>query len=164
MPDGALAIGRYQSTGELWVLPLNEGSRGAAKPQAFLDSRSRKNGPAFSPDGHWVAYESIESGVREIYVVPYPGPGPKILISTQGGALPRWSHNGLELFYRTENTNNQDVNFMMVVDVETSRHFARDGESAVRGKRLCERLRRLTRRKALSDGQGAGSAAVRLAR
>ena len=123
LPDGALAIGRYQSTGELWVLPLNEGSRGAAKPQAFLDSRSRKNGPAFSPDGHWVAYESIESGVREIYVVPYPGPGPKILISTQGGALPRWSHNGRELFYRTENTNNQDVNFMMVVDVETGPPF-----------------------------------------
>jgi WD40 repeat protein len=53
----------------------------------------------FSPDGRWVAYSSNESGRFEIYVTPFPGPGPNILISTAGGEWPRWRHDGRELFY-----------------------------------------------------------------
>ncbi len=114
-PDGKLVIG-YNSTGGLWVMPLPEGSSGGAKLQSFLDSRSQKVDPAFSPDGHWVAYRSDETGNREIYVAPYPGPGGKFLISTEGGASPRWSHDGRELFYRNGGK-------MMAVDVQTSPMF-----------------------------------------
>jgi Tol biopolymer transport system component len=52
-----------------------------------------------SPDGHWLAYESTESGNNEIYVQPFPGPGPKTRISTDGGSVPRWAHSGKELFF-----------------------------------------------------------------
>jgi hypothetical protein len=49
-----------------------------------------------------VAYSSNESGVAEIYVAPYPGPGPRIRISTQGGQEPVWSRNSKELYYRSD--------------------------------------------------------------
>ena len=55
--------------------------------------------PAFSPDGRWLAYASEESGKREIYVQPFPGPGGKVPISTDGGGFPQWSSNGRELFF-----------------------------------------------------------------
>ncbi|HTC88291.1 MAG TPA: protein kinase [Bryobacteraceae bacterium] len=114
-PDGKMVIGFYTS-GELWVVPLPDGSSGNAKPQSFLDSRSQKAEPAFSPDGHWVAYRSDETGNREIYVAPYPGPGGKFLISTEGGTSPHWSDDGRELFYRSSDK-------MMAVDVQTSPEF-----------------------------------------
>ena len=116
-PDGKLVIGHYTS-GKLWVLPLPAGPSVDAKPQSFLDSESRKQEPAFSPDGHWVAYRSDETGNGEIYVTPHPGPGGKILISTEGGLDPRWSRDGRELFYRT-----RGISRMMVVDVQTGRSF-----------------------------------------
>ena len=55
--------------------------------------------PEFSPDGRWLAYVSNESGRNEVYVQPYPGPGERHLISTNGGEQPAWSGNGRELFY-----------------------------------------------------------------
>ena len=54
---------------------------------------------AFSPDGHWLAYASEESGRREIYVQPFPGPGGKVPISIDGGGFPQWSPSARELFF-----------------------------------------------------------------
>ena len=53
----------------------------------------------FSPDGRWVAYASNESGLYEIYIRPFHGPGGKKQVSTGGGIYPRWRHDGHELFY-----------------------------------------------------------------
>ena len=55
--------------------------------------------PAFSPDFHWVAYRSDETGTPEIYVRRLPDLGGKKRISTGGGWHPIWSHNGRELFF-----------------------------------------------------------------
>ena len=55
--------------------------------------------PEFSPDGRWLAYVSSQSGLAEVYVQPYPGPGERHLISTDGGLQPTWSRDGRELFY-----------------------------------------------------------------
>ena len=55
----------------------------------------------FSPDGHWIAYVSDESGRSEVYVQPFPGPGGKWQISTNGGTAPRWRADGQEIFYKT---------------------------------------------------------------
>ena len=57
--------------------------------------------PAFSPDGRWLAYVSNETGREEVYVQPFPGPGGKWQISTDGGSFPVWARNGRELFYRS---------------------------------------------------------------
>ena len=54
---------------------------------------------AVSPDGRLVANASIESGRLEVYVRPYPGPGSKQQVSTEGGNGPVWSRDGQELFY-----------------------------------------------------------------
>ncbi len=63
-----------------------------------------------SPDGKWLVFTSNESGRDDIYVQPFPGPGPKVAISSDGGIQPAWSRDGRELFYRQD-----DV--MMVVPV-----------------------------------------------
>ena len=67
----------------------------------------------FSPDGRWLAYMSDESGRDEIYARAYPGPGPKIPISTEGGMQPVWSPRGGEIFYRLGES-------MMLVAVEST--------------------------------------------
>ncbi len=54
-----------------------------------------------SPDGRWLAYQSMESGQDEVFVRKLRGPTGKTLISMAGGTEPRWSHNGTELFYRS---------------------------------------------------------------
>jgi Tol biopolymer transport system component len=69
------------------------------KTEPFLQSRFNEIAPRFSPDGRWLAYASDESGRYEVYVQPYPGPGGKWQISTEGGTEPVWARNG-ELFYR----------------------------------------------------------------
>jgi eukaryotic-like serine/threonine-protein kinase len=53
----------------------------------------------FSPDGRWLAYHSNESGRNETYVRPFPGPGGKWQISTDGGFYPSWSRTRPELFF-----------------------------------------------------------------
>ena len=55
--------------------------------------------PAFSPDGRWVAYTSTDSGREEVYVQPYPGPGRRVTVSTDGGRAPVWRRDGTEFFY-----------------------------------------------------------------
>jgi serine/threonine-protein kinase len=72
-----------------------------------------------SPDGHWLAYESTESGNNEIYVQPFPGPGPKTRISTQGGSVPRWAHSGRELFFWNFGINRE----LFAVDVQPAAVF-----------------------------------------
>ena len=72
---------------------------GAWEPRAFAHSQSVEREGQFSPDGHWVAYSSNESARWQVYVVPFPGPGGKYQISTEGGQQPRWRRDGKELFF-----------------------------------------------------------------
>lgn len=97
--DGkALLVGEWSATdqGDIWILPL-EGER---KPEPFLRTPFSEFFSSFSPDGRWIVYTSDESGRYEVYVRPYPGPGGKWQVSTEGGEEPVWSANGQELFYR----------------------------------------------------------------
>jgi len=50
-------------------------------------------------------------------VQPFPDPGGKWQISTDGGTEPLWSRNGRELFYRSGNR-------MMTVEVTTQTSFS----------------------------------------
>lgn len=90
---------------------------GERKAQPFLQTQSDESAPMFSPDGRWLSYQSYESGREEIYVRPFPGPGGKWPIPTEGGTEPVRARNGRELFYR-----NGDK--MMVAAVETKLAFA----------------------------------------
>ena len=81
---------------DLWTLPVG------GDPEPFLVMPFEELAPTFSPDGRWLAYVSNESGQQEVYVQPYPGPGPKYTVSTAGGREPVWFPDGSELFYRTQ--------------------------------------------------------------
>ena len=86
----------HPSTGwDIWIL-----SAGEDTPRAFLQTSYNEQQPAFSPDGHWLAYASDESGQLEVYVQPFPSGDRKWQISTDRGTEPRWSHDGRELFFR----------------------------------------------------------------
>jgi serine/threonine-protein kinase len=101
------------STGrDIWVLHL-----GDHKEEQFLATPFDEGAPQFSPDGRWLAYVSNESGRYEIYVQPYPGPGAKLQISTDGGTEPLWNPNGRELFYRSGNK-------MMAVEITPQPSFS----------------------------------------
>jgi Tol biopolymer transport system component/predicted Ser/Thr protein kinase len=89
----------------------------ARTAQPFLRTRFDESVPRFSPDGRWLAYISNESGHFEIYVQPYPGPGGKWQISTEGGTEPVWNPNGRELFYRSGDK-------MMAVEITTQPGFS----------------------------------------
>ena len=58
---------------------------------------------ALSPDGQWLAYTSISSGSREVYLSPFPSMSTRRLISRNGGTESRWAHSGRELFYKSGN-------------------------------------------------------------
>jgi serine/threonine protein kinase/Tol biopolymer transport system component len=80
---------------DVWVLPLD----GEKKPRAFLRTPFEERSAEFSPDGHWVAYRSNESGRYEVYVRPFPESGGQWQVSTAGGIAPRWRRDGKELYY-----------------------------------------------------------------
>jgi serine/threonine protein kinase/Tol biopolymer transport system component len=108
-PDGkVLAFMRTSekdsSCCEVWTLRIDENGK-AQDARRFVEGEEGKaqgfmsSAPAFSPDGHWIAYSSTVSGAPQVYVVPFPGPGGKWQVSTDGGLEPRWSKSGHELFY-----------------------------------------------------------------
>jgi hypothetical protein len=101
-PDGKfLLYNTVGNTWDTWALPLGpKGATGApSKLFPWLAPRLQNGLAKFSPDGNWVAYMSGESGRPEIYVAPFPGPGAKRQISTDGGSFPRWREDGKEIFY-----------------------------------------------------------------
>lgn len=99
-PDGTrLAYQKiFPETGaDIWILSIDEQ---AASP--FLVTPANEDWPVFSPDGQWIAYESDESGQREVYLTAYPGAARKRQVSIAGGGNPRWRSDGSELFYISE--------------------------------------------------------------
>ena len=78
-------------TWETWALPL-EGER---KPALVLPGY----GARLSPDGHWLAYASVESGNPEIYVVAFGGGQGKWQVSSGGGRNVCWSADGKQLYF-----------------------------------------------------------------
>ena len=90
---------------------------GERKAQPLIRTSFNEGAATLSPDGHWLAYVSNESGRNEVYVQPFPGPGGKVPISTEGGEQPRWARNGKELFYRNGDR-------MMAVVIQTQPTFS----------------------------------------
>lgn len=114
-PDGQLlAYAEVNPTSgyDIKVLRLTD-----RKAQPFLQTPFNESVPSFSPDGHWLAYISDESGRYEVYVQPYPGPGGKYQISTEGGTEPVWNPNGKELFFRSGDK-------MMAVEITSQPTFS----------------------------------------
>ena len=104
-PDGKYLTyiwGEGNVTVSLWMVPVI----GDPKPVAIVQPPSPKsniNGYRISPDGHWVAYVSDESGQNETYITSFPEGKGKWKVSANGGAYAAWSANGKELFFNDLN-------------------------------------------------------------
>ena len=92
---------RHKTGRDIWIIPMT----GDRKPYAFLASDSDERSPYFSPDGRWLSFVSNESGRPELYVVPFPGPGGKWQISTEGTFGGGFSGRELEIFFGNVPTN-----------------------------------------------------------
>ena len=80
-PDGSfLAFAEGSGPGGNLLSLSLDGSAAAARP--LFRNRTWGGGASFSPDGRWLAYESVESGRTEVYVQPFPEGDQRIQVST----------------------------------------------------------------------------------
>jgi serine/threonine protein kinase len=98
-PDGKYLLFSSQSPAtarDVWALPLSGADR---KPFPVVQTAAEETSGKFAPDGKHVAYVSDEPGRDEVFVRPFPGPGPASRVSTGGGESPFWRRDGKELYY-----------------------------------------------------------------
>jgi Tol biopolymer transport system component len=103
-PDGRRVLYRSQEPAgrvDLWYLERSAENASEWTPHPYLNTPAIEVYARISPNGRYAAYVSDESGRREVYVQPFPGGGPRTVVSTQGGGAPVWSRDGKELFYVT---------------------------------------------------------------
>src|SRR5207249_3248871 len=100
--------------GQILLVPLS----GPPRFRVLLKAPGVNN-PDVSPDGRWLAYDSEESGVMEVWVRPFPGADDgRWQVSTSGGRQPVWSRDGRELFFLDRE------GFLTAVSVGSSAGFA----------------------------------------
>jgi serine/threonine-protein kinase len=108
MPDDGSKLPFYEmnSSGDsvirIAAIKYDSGEPKAEEPETFLQVKTGTPLPAFSPDGHWLAYTDAESGSNQIYVRAYPDRGEKWQVSNDGGFAPVWSRTRPELIYQGE--------------------------------------------------------------
>jgi len=83
-----------QPTSDLGMLSLDGRQSGP-----FLNSRFDESSARLSPDGHWIAYQSNQSGAWEAYVRAFPASDRPWQVSAGGGTRPMWSPGGREIVY-----------------------------------------------------------------
>ena len=112
-----LFTSREEQTGwDIWLYPLEGGT-----PVPVVSTPAADIEPQLSPDGHWLAYTSDESGRLDVFVRPFRAPGGAWLISTGGGSDPRWRNDGSELYYLSPDR------ALMAVSVAPGGHFEASG-------------------------------------
>ncbi len=95
-PDGTFAADHWIGTTERG---LGFATDGHLPWRVFEYPRAAFKRVQFSPDGKWLLYQSNESGAWEIYISDFPGLAIRRRVSISGGAEPRWSHDGKQIFY-----------------------------------------------------------------
>src|SRR5262249_9508433 len=98
--DGRFAVFEHGgSRTHLWVAQFGRDTTAAP----FITTAYNETQGQISPNGHWIAYTSNESGRDEVYVQSFPVAGRKQQLSTDGGRMPRWRRDGREVFYLAAN-------------------------------------------------------------
>jgi serine/threonine protein kinase len=115
-PDGKLLVYTQIGRGaDVWAVPLD----GDKRPFPVLDSPYDEQLAQVSPDGKWIAYQSNETGVAEIYIKQFPEGPAKRQVSTGGGLWPRWRGDGKELYFVSTG--------LVAVEIDTSGATPRPG-------------------------------------
>jgi len=97
-PDGRwlASVVMSRETGmDIYIAPLDR----SGPLQPLVATTGNDAHPAFSPDGRWLAYTSNLTGEMQVFITAFPGPGPRIQVSTAGGVVPVWSTDGRRLTY-----------------------------------------------------------------
>jgi Tol biopolymer transport system component len=101
-PDGRTYVGRLSNLTQ-GSLTINQGigwwREGDSTYHVLTPDTDFHSGPRLSPDGKWLAWSAQVGATREVYVTPFPGPGPRVQVSNEGGGPPVWGHEGRVLFY-----------------------------------------------------------------
>jgi Tol biopolymer transport system component len=89
------SVDSSKSAQDLWAFSMVD-----KKSFPVLQTTADETNARFSPNGHWIVFNSNETGRNEVYVQPFPGPAVKSPpISTNGGSFPQWRADGKEIFY-----------------------------------------------------------------
>ena len=118
-PDGEWLLFNEGDSGgiAIWKLPLKTDAK-TARPELMFAAAERADNGVVSRDGKWLAFQSEVSGRVEVYVQPFPGPGPRKQVSTTGGSLPLWPRDGRTLYFDSLD------NRVMAADVTTGAAFS----------------------------------------
>ena len=96
-PDSFLTVRvQPETSGDIFLMSIS----GKFPPKPLLVTPAYEGGAQLSPDGHWMVYQSNESGQPEIYVRRYPALDRGWQVSEGGGVQPRWSSTSREVYYR----------------------------------------------------------------
>jgi serine/threonine-protein kinase len=74
---------------------------GKAGRTQLVSDTSYNQMPRFSPDGHWLAYQTNKSGRYEVYIRHFPDSVGSVQVSRGDASEPVWAHDGHTLYYRT---------------------------------------------------------------
>lgn len=137
--DGSVLT--YEILEDGWdVAMIRLGTDAAHTTEFAIQTPAGEGASSISPDGHWVAYDSDESGTMQVYVTAFPSFEGKWMVSVDGGQSAAWAPDTSAIFYRDGAT-------MMRVPVETEpafklgnaellweRDYRHSGESLWRGR------------------------------
>ncbi len=97
-PDGSALL--FTLTGlpsrtDIFLLPLS----GERRARTLIATPDAETGGMISPNGHWLAYTGEYESGQQVYIQPFPSLAGRWQVSRRGGAAPRWSRDGKELFF-----------------------------------------------------------------
>lgn len=98
------------TSNDIWLLAMT----GARKPAPLLQSPFSERHAQFSPDGRWLAFTSNETGRDDVYVQSFPIAAIRRMVSSGGGAYPRWGSGGGELLYRAPDGRLMNISVRLV--------------------------------------------------
>jgi len=96
--DGRRAYVSDQPNNQLVIIDL------ATRRQAgTIPLGESPEGVGISPDGRWIALNSDQTGVGDVFIRSFPNPSVRLQVSTAGGEEPAWSLDGKRVYYRSGN-------------------------------------------------------------
>ncbi|MCG6986940.1 MAG: protein kinase [Gemmatimonadetes bacterium] len=121
-PDGKTLVYQRDDGGVTQADIMYRALEGDTASHPVAATRFVEAQPRVSPDGHWVAFVTDQSGVSQVVVQPFPGPGGQVQISVSGGTEPVWARDGKRIFYR-------DGRHVVAASVSTTGGFAVTGRT-----------------------------------
>ncbi len=103
----------FDLVGGIWVMAPEDGNA-----EAITAITEFNRHPAFSPDGQWIAYESVRDGFHQIMLIDKDGGTPiQATFGNYHHLSPAWSPDGLALVFASNRADNFDL---WKLDLETS--------------------------------------------